>query len=110
MVAGRLWCTARAGLCRRTLRRFWPIKSESMPIYEYKCGSCGAESELLQPMGSVMSEPCSECGGKLERIPSSTSMNFGKFSSRSSERHSKVPAEQRARMEQDRLVEHSKKT
>jgi len=81
-----------------------------MPIYEYKCESCGAETEAIQPMGSVLTESCSECGGTLERIPSSTSMNFGKFSSRSSERHSRLPAEQQARMERDRLVEHSKKT
>jgi hypothetical protein len=37
-------------------------------------------------------------------------MNVGKFASRSVERHSKVPADQQARMEQQRLVEHSKKT
>ena len=81
-----------------------------MPIYEYRCESCGAETEELVSMGSVVSDPCSKCGGPLERIPSSTSMNVGKFASRSVERHSKVPADQQARMEQQRLVEHSKKT
>src|SRR6516162_8143986 len=61
-----------------------------MPIYEYKCELCGLECEVLQPMGSEMSEPCSNCGGPLERIPSSTSMNFGRFSSRSSRRSNRL--------------------
>ena len=81
-----------------------------MPIYEYRCESCGAETQELVPMGSVVTDPCPTCGGPLQRIPSSTSMNFGKFASRSFERHSKVPADQQARREQQRLVEHSRKT
>ena len=81
-----------------------------MPIYEYRCDSCDAETEAIVPMGATVTDPCPACGGRLERIPSSTSMNFGKFASRSVERHSKVPAEQQARMEQDRLIKHSRKT
>jgi putative FmdB family regulatory protein len=39
----------------------------SVPIYEYRCRSCGAELEEVQPMGSGPPGPCPRCGGTLRR-------------------------------------------
>jgi putative FmdB family regulatory protein len=38
-----------------------------MPVYEYRCGDCGASEEHLQPMGSDAPGPCQACGGELRR-------------------------------------------
>jgi putative FmdB family regulatory protein len=38
-----------------------------MPVYEYRCRSCGHETEEVQPMGSGPPGPCPECGGELRR-------------------------------------------
>lgn len=39
-----------------------------MPIYEYRCASCGADSEHLQAMGAQPPvEGCAACGGELKR-------------------------------------------
>ena len=35
-----------------------------MPIYEYKCESCGAEFELLQKISDPPVEVCGKCGSK----------------------------------------------
>jgi hypothetical protein len=61
-------------------------------------------------MSAPAPEICSNCGGPLERLPSRPSTNFGRFTSASAERHSKMTLDQQARKERDRLVEHSKKT
>ncbi|HSE98819.1 MAG TPA: zinc ribbon domain-containing protein [Blastocatellia bacterium] len=81
-----------------------------MPIYEYECQSCSKSFELLQAISAPAPESCSECGGRLERVPSRPSTNFGRFTSASAERHSKLTVNQQAQKERDRLVEHSKKT
>jgi putative FmdB family regulatory protein len=81
-----------------------------MPIYEYKCGSCSSEFEVLQGMNDPPPERCSQCGGPLERMLSSPSLNFGKHTSRSAARRSKLTVEEEARREHHRLAEHSKKT
>ncbi|MFN2411494.1 MAG: FmdB family zinc ribbon protein [Pyrinomonadaceae bacterium] len=47
-----------------------------MPIYEYKCESCGRHLERRQ---SVRDEPlkiCDECGGKLQKQWSRTGFQF----------------------------------
>lgn len=33
-----------------------------MPIYEYKCGSCGQWEEKLEPMGAGGEHACPSCG------------------------------------------------
>jgi putative FmdB family regulatory protein len=33
-----------------------------MPIYEYRCSSCGFEEEYLQKVGAVLLTDCPECG------------------------------------------------
>jgi putative FmdB family regulatory protein len=81
-----------------------------MPIYVYQCESCGGEFEVLRAISAAPLERCSECGGKLERIFSSPSLNLGHFTSRSAERHAKLTVEQQARKEGERLTEHAKRT
>lgn len=81
-----------------------------MPIYEYRCESCAGEFEVLQSMRDAPLEHCSRCGGRLERILSSPSLNLNTFTSRSAARHSKRTEQEQARRERERLIEHSKKT
>jgi putative FmdB family regulatory protein len=38
-----------------------------VPIYEYRCRSCRAELEEVQPMGAGPPGPCPRCGGELRR-------------------------------------------
>ena len=40
-----------------------------MPIYEYRCRTCGRVMEVLQSMGSTEAgQPCNQCGGnQLEK-------------------------------------------
>jgi putative FmdB family regulatory protein len=33
-----------------------------MPIYEYRCGSCGAQKDVLQKMSDAPLTTCPECG------------------------------------------------
>ena len=49
-----------------------------MPIYEYRCRSCGETSEIFQGVGEK-DDPlqCTNCGSReLERILSPTSFSF----------------------------------
>jgi putative FmdB family regulatory protein len=41
-----------------------------MPIYEYKCKSCGREEELLVSLSEADGQQCPGCGKALERIMS----------------------------------------
>jgi putative FmdB family regulatory protein len=81
-----------------------------MPIYEYECQSCGGVVEVLQAMGAAPPESCSRCGGRLERMLSPPSLNLNQFTSRSAARHAKLTAQEQARQERDRLLEHSQQT
>jgi putative FmdB family regulatory protein len=47
-----------------------------MPVYEYRCRSCGATHEEVQPMGSGPPGPCAECGGELRRVYSRVGVRF----------------------------------
>ena len=38
-----------------------------MPVYEYKCKSCGHSFELLQKISDMPPDSCPECNGKVER-------------------------------------------
>jgi len=33
-----------------------------MPIYEYRCGSCGHQQEFLQKLGDAPHTVCTQCG------------------------------------------------
>jgi len=44
-----------------------------MPIYEYRCRSCGQTIEAMQRMSDRPLRKCRKCSGKLEKIISRTS-------------------------------------
>jgi putative FmdB family regulatory protein len=43
-----------------------------MPIYEYECGKCGKRFEYMQKMSEAPKKKCESCGGKLEKLISSS--------------------------------------
>jgi len=47
-----------------------------MPIYEYKCDSCGQVTEKLQKMSDAPLKKCPHCGGKVGKIFSRTSFQL----------------------------------
>lgn len=44
-----------------------------MPIYEYRCLSCGRKIERVQKFSDEPLSVCPECGGSLSKLISSTS-------------------------------------
>lgn len=47
-----------------------------MPLYEYRCGKCGAHIEKIQKFSDPPLETCEKCGGKLERLLSPSAFQF----------------------------------
>ena len=47
-----------------------------MPIYEYRCTSCGKEFEYQQRMADAAKTECEACKGVLERIISRTAFHL----------------------------------
>jgi putative FmdB family regulatory protein len=47
-----------------------------VPIYAYRCKSCGRELEEIQPMGSPPPGPCPKCGGELRRLWGAIGVRF----------------------------------
>jgi putative FmdB family regulatory protein len=47
-----------------------------MPLYEYRCASCGHRLELIQRMGEGPPGPCPECGGELKRVYGRVAVQF----------------------------------
>jgi putative FmdB family regulatory protein len=47
-----------------------------MPIYEYKCQSCGERHEKLQKYSDPLCKKCPHCGGILKKLISSPAIQF----------------------------------
>ena len=47
-----------------------------MPLYEYRCVKCGAQIEKIQKFSDPPLETCAKCGGALERLLSSSTIQF----------------------------------
>ena len=47
-----------------------------MPVYEYRCRSCGVARDEVQPMGSGPPGPCPECAGELRRVYGRVAVKF----------------------------------
>lgn len=47
-----------------------------MPLYEYKCASCGDVFEVIQKFSDQPLTAHEKCGGKLERLVSSSAFQF----------------------------------
>jgi putative FmdB family regulatory protein len=39
-----------------------------MPLYEYKCRTCGSVREVRHGFKESFSEPCAECGAEMARV------------------------------------------
>jgi putative FmdB family regulatory protein len=48
----------------------------SLPLYEYQCTACGKRIEKIQKFADEPLTECAECGGKLERLLSSSAIQF----------------------------------
>ncbi len=47
-----------------------------MPIYEYKCETCGKKFEVLQKFSDQPLTVHPECGGKVEKLISTSALQF----------------------------------
>jgi putative FmdB family regulatory protein len=47
-----------------------------MPLYEYKCESCGKTFEIIQKFSDTPLEVHDECGGKVIRLVSPSALQF----------------------------------
>ena len=47
-----------------------------MPIYEYRCTSCGEAVEVIQKLSDKPLGKCPRCSGKLEKLISRTSFHL----------------------------------
>lgn len=47
-----------------------------MPLYEYRCTSCGERIEVLQHLGEAWLTECPACHGALERLISAPALQF----------------------------------
>jgi putative FmdB family regulatory protein len=47
-----------------------------MPLYEYRCQSCGRTREVLQKMSDPPLKVCADCGGEMKRMVSAPAVQF----------------------------------
>ena len=47
-----------------------------MPLYEYKCQSCGEKFEVIQKFSDAPLETHEKCGGHVERLISPSALQF----------------------------------
>ena len=47
-----------------------------MPLYEYKCGSCGQVFEIIQKFSDTPLTVHETCGGTVERLISTSALQF----------------------------------
>jgi len=47
-----------------------------MPLYEYKCQSCGEKFEVIQKFSDAPLEVHEKCGGHVERLISPSALQF----------------------------------
>ena len=47
-----------------------------MPIYEYRCKKCAKQTEVLVRSPEKPPTRCRECGGRLEKLISSSAIQF----------------------------------
>jgi len=47
-----------------------------MPLYEYRCASCGERTEVLQHLGDSPLTVCPRCGGALSKVISAPALQF----------------------------------
>jgi putative FmdB family regulatory protein len=51
-------------------------KEVKLPLYEYECAQCGQRIEKIQKFSDSPLTTCEKCGGKLEKLISSSAIQF----------------------------------
>jgi putative FmdB family regulatory protein len=58
-----------------------------MPVYEYRCASCGTRREDIQPMGAPPPPACDACGSTdLRRVYGRVGVRFSGWGFRSTDK------------------------
>ena len=52
------------------------LKTNSMPLYEYQCGSCGSVFEVMQKFSDQPLTVHENCGGPVQRLLSAPALQF----------------------------------
>ncbi len=47
-----------------------------MPIYEYECGECGCQTEILQKFSDPPITECEACNGKMRKLISQSTFHL----------------------------------
>jgi putative FmdB family regulatory protein len=47
-----------------------------MPIYEFRCKKCNKQIEVFQKLSDKPPARCKKCGGRMEKMISSTAFHF----------------------------------
>ena len=47
-----------------------------MPLYEYKCSTCGERVEIIQRVSDPPYDHCPKCGGEMKKQISSPAIQF----------------------------------
>lgn len=47
-----------------------------MPLYEYRCETCGELVEILQRTGDPPPSECARCGGSMRKLLSAPALQF----------------------------------
>lgn len=47
-----------------------------MPLYDYRCDSCGEMTEVLQHFDAAPLAECPKCGGSVTKMPSAPALQF----------------------------------
>lgn len=84
-----------------------------MPIYEYKCQSCGLEIEVRQSVSDDPLTTCEKCHGKLEKQWSLSGFQFkgaGWYVTDYSSKGAKAAGEKSAKAESTSSAETASKT
>ncbi len=91
-----------------------------MPLYEYKCSTCGKTLEVIQRFSDAPLEVHENCGGRLEKLVSVSALQFkgsgwyvndyAKGSSRSEGSEKKAESEKKADTQSDKKSETKSET
>ena len=47
-----------------------------MPLYDYRCGACGREVEVMHSIHDQGPETCAACGGTMNKVLSPPAIHF----------------------------------
>jgi putative FmdB family regulatory protein len=47
-----------------------------MPLYEYRCVSCGRVTEVMHRVNQPGPKTCEACGGEMQKMPSAPALQF----------------------------------